>query len=103
MEVVRGLSRRDVPEDASLGTENFVARIGIEASCGGTIEDVEAAAAVDWGMRCLTGRCGLAKYPSPRGADDGTSGRASYSTISHIPSLLGISDSMEEPKCHLLP
>jgi hypothetical protein len=88
--VVRGLSRRDVPEDAPLGTDNFVAKISIEASCGvGTVEDVEADAAVDWVTRCLTGRCGLAKDPLPRGADNGSSGRASYSTISYIPSLLG--------------
>ena len=44
---MRGLSRRGVPQDASLrGTDNFVARIGSEVSCrdGGT---TEADAAVD--------------------------------------------------------
>jgi hypothetical protein len=47
--VMRGLSRRGVPQDASLrSTDNFVARFGSEASCGGgTTEDVEADAAVD--------------------------------------------------------
>jgi hypothetical protein len=88
--VMRGLRRRNVPVDASLrGTDNFIARIGSEASCrGGTTEDVEADAAVNWVMRCLTSRCGLPEDPSPRGAGDGASGRVSYSTISHIPSLL---------------
>jgi len=61
----------------------------MEASCrSGTIEDVEANAAVDWVMHCLTSRCSLPEDPSLGGADDGSSGRVSYSTISHILLLL---------------
>jgi len=44
----RGLSRRDVPEDASpTGTDSSAARIGTEASGGDAIEEVEGDAAVD--------------------------------------------------------
>lgn len=45
----RGLSRWDGPEDASSGvTGSLAASMGTEASCGGgSIEEVEAEAAVD--------------------------------------------------------
>ena len=87
--VVCGLSCCDGPEDALLrGTDNVVAGIGIEASCGGTIEDMEADTTVDWVMYCLIGCCGIEEDPSSRGADDGSFGRVSYTTMSHIPSLL---------------
>lgn len=101
----------NIPEDVSLrGTDDFAARMGIGAGCGGgTIKDVEANAAVDclvhfWGSR----RCGLSEGLSLTGADDSSTGvlaRASYSIISHIPLLLGIDlhlDSTEESAHQIL-